>query len=1027
MPDREALYDLYLDALLSGVEEAPATFLARQGFGPDDELLALLEGLYANRRASDAIGATGATPDGAQRVSTDPLDREGGSAGRRIGDYLLLRRIGRGGMGEVYLARQESLGREVALKLISPEAAGSPVAAARLEREARAAAKLHHPGIVTVHAVGENRGTRYLAMELVDGKPLDEVLEEGAIGVARALRWGSALSRALDYAHSRGVIHRDVKPSNILITPDDRPLLVDFGLAREIDAGGVTLSEGFAGSPFYAAPEQIGRAGGLADGRTDVYALGVVLYQCLTGRVPFDPGTLERVLHAILTEDPARPRALNPAIPADVELVVLKAMEKDPARRYATAGALADDLEAILENRPVSVRRAGRVERMVKWARRNPARATVVVSVVGAMLVIGAVLAGHSLARGRARRIAAAAALDEARALVASWEEAYRSMRDLETNYELLSSNRVGRYYTEQEDREVDLAEEAVLRARRRRQQIELGVLDLTDRAARLGADPDDAAAVRGELYSPRYAAAEALADAPGQSLYRGLALANDPRGTIAARMSAGARLALETEPGGATVHLYRRVMLSELVEAGEPRLVHVPLRDRAAPEWCTEWALRVVRAAGDLAPGDHIVRVAGLPVRGTMLVSEVAPGSPGAAAGVRRWDRLVRAGGQAVKDAWDIEELLSARGAGVGELVFARDGEEVVVRANSLADVGVVCVTPAEAAEQGGAPANVWRDGGAEEMVLPQGLSVRTTAAPMPVVASALAGTTPMAELALEPGNYVALVSAPGRETLRLALVTQRSATLRVRVALPPVGAAPEGYICVAHAPQQYTVRLPYWIMEREVTMAEYYEFVNDPDTLAEIDQSPVPIRFPRDGEHPPEGERGPDGRFVIPSDWRPDWPVLNISWHDAKAYAAWMTRRARAAGRAETYDLPESPEWELAAAVARGCLYPFGDRFRPKWVSSVRARPRADPEPPMSFPIDESCLGVFDLCGSISEWTDSAWRPGTEYRRYAGGNWAIGVPRDFTVFGGNGLFPGGTSGMIGFRLIMRGEESPQ
>src|SRR5262245_26086125 len=339
--DEESAFDEYLRAAVRGDAEDLAAFCARHGDVSGD----LRRRIEAFQAAIDAPAAK-------------PLPFE------RLGDFRLVSRFGEGAMGVVYLAEQISLGRRVALKVIRPERSGLASAEARFQREAQALARLRHPHVVTVFAAGEDRGVRYLAMELVPGRGLDEALAEAqargeTIPVPTALRWAAQIARALECAHAAGIVHRDVKPSNVRIAADGRALLLDFGLARDLESGALTATSDFRGTPYYASPEQVEPGRGEIDARTDVYGLGALLYECLTGRPPFVGETTEQVFHLILSKEPRSPREIQRAVTRDVETVVLTAMEKEPARRYATAAELADDLEALLEVRPIRARPAG--------------------------------------------------------------------------------------------------------------------------------------------------------------------------------------------------------------------------------------------------------------------------------------------------------------------------------------------------------------------------------------------------------------------------------------------------------------------------------------------------------------------------------------------------------------------------------------------------------------------------------------------------------------------------------------------
>ena len=331
-----------------------------------------------------------------------------GAAGlpfERLGPYRLLERLGAGGMGIVYLAEDERLGRRVALKLVRPELAASAETSARFEREARAVAKLAHEHIVTVFEAGRIDDVAYLAMELVPGKSLEELYAEARLtqtplAARELLRWIRDVGRALAAAHAAGIVHRDVKPSNIRITPEKKALLVDFGLALAPDSATLSRSGEVQGTLYYISPEQLA-ARGPVDGRSDVWSLGVTLYEGVTGHRPFEGASAEEVLYQIVSREPLAPRALVPALARDLETVVLKALEKEPARRYASASELADELDCLLEGRPVRARPTGPVTRAWKWSRRKPVHALALG--LGALVAVGGPL-GFALVQGRHAR-----------------------------------------------------------------------------------------------------------------------------------------------------------------------------------------------------------------------------------------------------------------------------------------------------------------------------------------------------------------------------------------------------------------------------------------------------------------------------------------------------------------------------------------------------------------------------------------------------------------------------------------------
>jgi WD40 repeat protein len=323
---------------------------------------------------------------------------------RAIPGFELLGEIGRGGMGVVERARQIKLGRLIALKTILAGPKASPTQLARFRTEAEAAAQLRHPNIVQVFEVGEHDGCPFLVLELVDGPNLDRRLEGTPLSATEAARLVGVLARAIQHAHERGVVHRDLKPSNVLIAPDGTPRIADFGLARLDGHAGLTPSEAVLGTPSYMAPEQAAGKVGAAGPLADVYSLGAILYQCLTGRPPFRGDSTLETVRQVLTEDPVPPTRLQPGLPRDLETVCLKCLHKDPARRYPSAAELAADLERFLGHEPIRARPASVVEHAGKWARRHPAAAALVVfGLFAASVLLGGVI-WHTVEVARERR-----------------------------------------------------------------------------------------------------------------------------------------------------------------------------------------------------------------------------------------------------------------------------------------------------------------------------------------------------------------------------------------------------------------------------------------------------------------------------------------------------------------------------------------------------------------------------------------------------------------------------------------------
>jgi len=298
---------------------------------------------------------------------------------RRLGDFTLLRRLGKGSQGEVWEARQESLGRLVALKLLPPQMLFDAEPLQRFRREAEAGGRLSHQGIVTVYAIGEHDGVHYIAQELVaGGRTLEDVIAEARRLSELPADWNtrmaalfSAVAEALHAAHGVGVIHRDVKPGNILITEDGRPKLADFGLARVQDELALSCTGDLAGTPFYMSPEQVRGERTELDHRTDIFSLGSSLYEALTLARPFT-GDRQQILRSIAERDPPDPRRVHRHVPRDLAVITLKALEKQPAKRFASAGDFAADLRRFLAGEPIAARPPGPAVRAAKWAHRHP-------------------------------------------------------------------------------------------------------------------------------------------------------------------------------------------------------------------------------------------------------------------------------------------------------------------------------------------------------------------------------------------------------------------------------------------------------------------------------------------------------------------------------------------------------------------------------------------------------------------------------------------------------------------------------
>ncbi len=418
---------------------APAATVSHTDELADDTLVADLRDAFGY--GADALGVGGPgrlTGSAASRVLTGraPTARTL-PTGTRLGDFEIIAELGRGGMGVVYRARQVSLGREVALKVLPDHARRAPMAVQRFRAEAQAAARLHHTNVVAVYAQGQQDGNFFYAMELVDGVGLDTVIHSrpdllsstrarsGSSGVTAAGadvarpaaptspeqptaqssgsgEWTRAdyqhvaallaeVADALDAAHQHGIIHRDIKPHNLLLSTSNRLHLTDFGLARLVDEPHLTVSGELMGTPHYLSPEQI--RGHLADidHRTDIYSLGVTLYEMTTRCKPFAGDTREQIIYSICHTDPPRPRRLNPRIPLELETICLRAMAREPGRRHPTAALVAEDLRRFATGRPILSRRTTPLLRAAKWVRRHKAPSAAI-GAAGLVLLLTVIL-----------------------------------------------------------------------------------------------------------------------------------------------------------------------------------------------------------------------------------------------------------------------------------------------------------------------------------------------------------------------------------------------------------------------------------------------------------------------------------------------------------------------------------------------------------------------------------------------------------------------------------------------------------
>lgn len=369
-PDDERLIEL-LDRYLAGIQAGKRPDREKL-LDEHPELRSALECLETLEQMAPASGSEGSldalTHEFPSSVTILPCD---------FGAYELLEEIGRGGMGVVYKARQKSLDRLVAIKMILASHLASAEHVRRFQVEARAAARLRHPNIVHIHEVGQAHGQHYFAMEYIEGRSLAERLAQGPLERSAAVRLVAQVARAVGHLHREGVVHRDLKPSNILLDAAEQPYVTDFGLAKVFAVAGDPTATGVvAGTPSYMAPEQAAGRNAEVGPASDIYSLGAILYELLTGQPVFREETPLDTLLQVLACEPVAPRRVNPKIPRPLELIVLKALARSPGERYTTAEALADDLERFLRGETLEARPPHVWQRLATWARREPALAS---------------------------------------------------------------------------------------------------------------------------------------------------------------------------------------------------------------------------------------------------------------------------------------------------------------------------------------------------------------------------------------------------------------------------------------------------------------------------------------------------------------------------------------------------------------------------------------------------------------------------------------------------------------------------
>ncbi len=913
--------------------------------------------------AGPAGPAEGATPTVALKLS----DSDSAEGFRRAlaaeleatGGYEILGVIARGGMGVVYRARQKSLNRVVALKVLLAGEEATEVQRERFAREAAAAARLQHPGIVPIHETGEIGGRRFFTMGLVEGESLAvRVRRDGPLPPRRALEIVLEVAEALAYAHREGVIHRDIKPANILLDREGEPRITDFGLAKDVKAGGLTLSGEVMGTPAYMAPEQARGETARIDARTDVYSLGAVLYELLVGAPPFRGASLYETMILATSADPLPPSRANPKVHRDVETICLKCLAKAPSARYEDAKALADDIRRWLEGEPIVARPAGPLERLGRRLAKNKALTGVALAAVAAVAAtagygvhesagrerrraeeIAQVLAaGHDGLAARQPQAAYDAftrvlALDPANAEAAAWREAARRQLDEDIA-------RRGREATAHRLLAWGKALRDVLPRRAREHLL---------RAKALHPTLFEAYALEAEL-AERLENDDALREAHARGL-----------GELAAARTA---LAAAEGPSDPSVERAREGFYGAL------RAFEQALKLDREAKAALRGKVEAVLGLGDSARARHELKVA--------LEHYAYAGELGAT------DADLAPRREALDEAFGIARLLKDGDAAMlaKDYAAARAHFEQALERRPSPDVerrlrAARLELGLEAARR------LARDGDAR--------------AGLASVAAALAVAVPedrpridAAEQECRRAGHDAALARGARRLAEgdadgavraceeaLSFLAESPEARRLHAETLAEASVPDGFVLVRGGPfvagsaadkdnnPLREVDVPaFYIAVREVTNAEYRAFVeaggyargdlfgeDGAGHLAAFvarDRRPGPLEW-ADGTFPPdEGDR----------------PVTGISFHEARAYAAFAGAR-----------LPTEVEWEKAASLERGLgpepprrrIYPWGEKWSPLAGAFELARPRAAGAPSP----DRSPCGALDMGGNASEWT--------------------------------------------------------
>ncbi len=841
--------------------------------------------------------------------------------GKVLGRYKIIRQIGRGGMGIVYEAVDSVLKRKVALKVLREDMVDAAIAK-RLEREALTAARLKHPHIVTLYESGVIEGVRFLAMELVQGASLRDWLVAGNISLERKVEILEEVARAVDYAHSRGVVHRDLKPGNIMLDEEARPMIMDFGLARLLDdVTNMSRKGAMVGTPGYMAPEQITGSGSV-DGRTDIYALGVMMYELLASRMPFDGTSAPEICRKIIETDPLPIAGLS----RELEAIRCKAMARDRVGRYTTAGELADELRRYREGEPVLVCPPTLFQSIRRTFRRHRVASTA----IAALFLAGLLGTGFFFWFEDQQKKSRAGELFQ------KAEDADRSCQEIQGRLEVLEAS-------------IQVAEAGLLPGSPEEKRAEIRKMK------------EERKSLHSELLQTitripgYYVAALAYDEDAGDKLLE----FQTKRLSVffvwweaVQRKSRAEELLVKAADAGLDYEKVR-LRLSELetaVRKAEAKLMPLSSKEEKEAFWKLEGERKDLQS--ELYRME--ARIIGFHVAALAYDEDAARDLL-----EFQWKLLLQA--QSDGNQSSVEKYQES----IRQMAKDRNLVEWIQRLDSGGREELDSTPRADSADLYRFEENEF--GLRDPVEVERGLFL------------------PCRKDTMKPGSYLFVLHKKGFSDVRLPVRVGLGTEWKSNVRLLTAKQVGEGFVYIpggpfisgdpaAHlsVPRRPSVFVPGFLIGRyEVTRAEYREFLNDlvrtgRHNLAHFHLSKEVIEngksYPQIFKHDHQAESD----FYIIDGVDPMAPITSIRWDSANAYALWLSKK-----RGEEYRLPEGLEWEKAGRGVDGRSFPWGELFDWSFMNGYYTREVFGLKAVGSYPKDCSPYGLFDMAGNASEWT--------------------------------------------------------